>query len=106
MIKNHPDTIKKYLKATTEGWDYYYAHADEVNKEINTVNPDYKLDHLKDAQGVAKDFVFGGDAAAHGVGYMSEERWKTLVDEMKAAGMITVDIPTKDLYTNEFLPVK
>jgi NitT/TauT family transport system substrate-binding protein len=106
MIKNHPDTIKKYLKATTDGWDYYYAHADEVNKEINSVNPDYKLDHLKDAQSVAKDFVFGGDAAAHGVGYMSEERWKTLVDEMKAAGMITTDIPTKDLYTNEFLPAK
>jgi NitT/TauT family transport system substrate-binding protein len=106
MIKKHPDTVKKYLKATTEGWDYYYAHGDEVNKLINEANKNYTLDHLKSSQEIAKDFVYGGDAKTHGLGYMSEERWKTLVAQMKEAGMITKDIATKDLYTNDFLPKK
>ncbi|KRF44053.1 ABC transporter substrate-binding protein [Paenibacillus sp. Soil787] len=88
FIKKNPDLIKRYLKATTEGWDYYYAHADEVNNALNGVNKDYDVDHLKDAQDVAKDYIFGGDAKAHGVGYMSEDRWKTLVSQMKEAGMI------------------
>ncbi|MBP3963245.1 ABC transporter substrate-binding protein [Paenibacillus lignilyticus] len=106
MIKNHPDTVKKYLKATVEGWDYYYAHGDEVNKLINETNKDYSLDHLESSQEITKDFVFGGDAETHGLGYMSEERWKTLVDEMKEAGMIKKDIPISELYTNDFLPEK
>ncbi|MDQ0903594.1 ABC transporter substrate-binding protein [Paenibacillus sp. V4I7] len=106
FTKKNPDLIKRYLKATTEGWDYYYAHADEVNNALNGVNKDYDVDHLKDAQAVAKDFIFGGDAKAHGVGYMSEDRWKTLVSQMKEAGMIKDDIPVKDLYTNEFLMAK
>lgn len=106
FIKKNPDLIKRYLKATTEGWDYYYAHADEVNNALNGVNKDYDVDHLKDAQAVAKDFIFGGDAKAHGVGYMSEDRWKTLVSQMKEAGMIKDDISVKDLYTNEFLMAK
>ncbi|MGO4497334.1 ABC transporter substrate-binding protein [Paenibacillus sp. 2RAB27] len=106
FIKKNPDLIKRYIKATSEGWDYYYAHGDEVNNALNGVNKDYDVDHLKDAQAVAKDFIFGGDAKAHGVGYMSDERWKTLVSQMKEAGMIKEDIPVKDLYTNEFLPVK
>ncbi|RTE06450.1 ABC transporter substrate-binding protein [Paenibacillus whitsoniae] len=106
FIQKNPDLIKRYLKATTEGWDYYYAHSDEINKEINGVNKDYDLDHLKDAQEVAKDFIFGGDAKTHGVGYMSEERWQTLVSQMKEAGMIKQDISPKDLFTNDFLPTK
>ncbi|MGG1556406.1 ABC transporter substrate-binding protein [Paenibacillus ferrarius] len=106
FIQKNPDLIKRYLKATTEGWDYYYAHSDEINKEINGVNKDYDLDHLKDAQAVAKDFIFGGDAKTHGVGYMSEERWQTLVSQMKEAGMIKQDISPKDLFTTDFLPTK
>lgn len=106
MIKDHPDVIKAYLKATTEGWDYYYEHADEVNKAINKYNTSYELDHLADAQGVAKDLIFGGDAKEHGVGYMSEERWTTLVQQMKESGQIDKDIEFQDLYTNEFIPEK
>ncbi|WP_054940659.1 ABC transporter substrate-binding protein [Paenibacillus ihuae] len=106
MIKEQPEVIKAYLKATTEGWDYYYNHSDEVNQLINTYNKDYMLDHLAFAQDVAKEFVFGGDAVKNGVGYMSEERWKTLVDQMKEAGMVTKDIPLNELYTNDYLPAK
>ncbi|OCT16920.1 hypothetical protein A8709_16735 [Paenibacillus pectinilyticus] len=106
FIKKNPDLIKRYIKATSEGWDYYYAHGDEVNNALNGVNKDYDIDHLKSAQAVAKDFIFGGDAKEHGVGYMSDERWTTLVSQMKEAGMIKEDIPVKDLYTDEFLPTK
>jgi NitT/TauT family transport system substrate-binding protein len=106
MIKDHPDVIKKYLQATTEGWDYYYAHGDEVNKVINSYNKDYELDHLTSAQAIAKDYIYGGDAATKGLGIMSEERWTTLEGQMKEAGMITKDIPISDLFTNEFIPTK
>lgn len=106
MIKEKPELIKAYLKATTEGWNYYYEHGEEVNKVINSYNKDYDLDHLAYAQGVAKDFVFGGDAATHGTGYMSEERWTTLLGQMKEAGLVTKDMKVDHFYTNEFLPEK
>jgi NitT/TauT family transport system substrate-binding protein len=105
-IKKSPDLVKAYLKATSAGWDYYYAHPDEINAVIGEANKSYKPDHLKFAQGVAKELIFGGDAKAHGVGAMSEARWKELVGQMADAGMVDKSVAVKALYTDAFLPPK
>lgn len=106
-IKKYPEVIAAYLKATSEGWTYYADHSTEVNAEINAANPEYKPDHLAYAFGVAKPFVFGGDAETHGVGYMSKERWTTLVGQLAEVGLVDKSkIDVAALYTNEFVPAK
>ena len=34
------------------------------------------------------ELIFGGDAEEHGFGYMSNERWKALQDELLDLGII------------------
>ena len=106
MIKEHPDRVKAFVEATVKGWNYYKDHAEEINPEIQKMNPDMTLDMMKFSAEKEMDFAFGGDAAANGPGTMSEARWKELQQQLMDVGVLKKAEPIGNVFTLEFLPGK
>jgi NitT/TauT family transport system substrate-binding protein len=67
--------------------------------------PDATDDWLNYAVATMKElrFLDGGDAEKGGVGIMTDERWKQLVDFMLSADMLKPTTDWKSVYTTEFV---
>ncbi|MBM7570141.1 ABC transporter substrate-binding protein [Aquibacillus albus] len=103
-IEEHPEIVQNYVEASLKGWDYYKTNYEEINKVILEENPDLNLDAMKYSSEQLMDLVFGSDAAEHGVGYMSNQKWKKLAGQLKDIGILTEDIDVEEAFTTEFLP--
>ncbi|MBB3111628.1 NitT/TauT family transport system substrate-binding protein [Paenibacillus phyllosphaerae] len=105
-MKEHPDVVKAYVQASIKGWDYYKDNSEEINKVMQEKNPDLKLEAMAYGTKAQEQLVYGGDAETHGVGYMSEEIWSGLQQQMIDIGMLEEAEPLEKVFTNEFLPAQ
>lgn len=103
-LEENKETVEAFTKAFVEGWDMYKESYEEVNKVIQQDNPDIELESLKFEAESQADFVYGMDAAERGVGYMTEERWETLIQQLYDLGLVKEKFAAKEIYTTEFLP--
>lgn len=104
FLEENPKTVKAFTKAFVDGWNLYKDSYEEINKIIQQDNPDIKIEALKfEAQSQA-DFVYGMDAAEHGVGYMTEERWTTLIQQLYDLKLLDEKFDAKEIFTTEYLP--
>ncbi|WP_077623657.1 ABC transporter substrate-binding protein [Sediminibacillus massiliensis] len=97
-------TVEKFVKAFVEGWDYYKESPDEITEVINGENPDISYEALQFEQETQEEFIYGRDAEEHGVGYMTEERWATLIDQLLELGLLEEEFEASDIFTTEYLP--
>ncbi|WP_235848314.1 ABC transporter substrate-binding protein [Litchfieldia alkalitelluris] len=67
-LEENKDQVQKFVTAFVEGWNYYKESPDEITKAINEANTDIALEALEFEQTSQAEFVYGGDAAEHGVG--------------------------------------
>lgn len=102
--KDHQDIVKAYVEATVKGFNYYKDNYEEINVIIQKENPDIKLDSMKYASEAMNPLVFGGDAVDNGAGYMTQERWEKLADQMTEIGILTSKPDVSKAFTTEFLP--
>ncbi|GAE26749.1 taurine uptake ABC transporter [Halalkalibacter wakoensis JCM 9140] len=103
-IEENYDTVRAYIEASLKGWDYYKTNYDEINPVIQEANPDYDLEAMAYGSEALIDLIYGSDAAEHGVGYMSEQKWSKLLAQLKDIGVVESDIDVNELFTTEFLP--
>lgn len=103
-IKNHPDIVKAFVEASIKGWNYYKDNYEEINKFLLEYNPDLSIDLMKHGSEAQMDLVYGGDAEENGVGYMTEERWNLLMEQLLELKLISKKEDVKNVFTNEFLP--
>ncbi|ALC81777.1 MULTISPECIES: ABC transporter substrate-binding protein [Bacillus] len=105
-IKDNPELVQAFMNATVKGWDYYKDHSDEINPFLQEKNPDLDVEAMKYGAKAQKELIFGGDAQENGFGYMSEERWTKLRDQLLDLKIIKNEEDVSKAYTTEFLPGK
>ncbi|MDF9839791.1 MULTISPECIES: ABC transporter substrate-binding protein [unclassified Paenibacillus] len=103
-LESNPDIVKAYIAATLKGWDYYKDHSDEINPVILEQNANASLEGFAYASTFQDRFVFSGDASTHGVGYMSKERWDTLIEQLAEIGALKEPVPSEQIFTTDYLP--
>ncbi|WP_233530957.1 ABC transporter substrate-binding protein [Paenibacillus alkalitolerans] len=106
MLQEKPELVKAFVEASIKGWDYYKTNYEEVNPFIQEKNPDMTLDGMKYGAENQMELVYGGDAETGGVGYMTEERWSELTDQLLEIGLLDEKEDVSKVYTNEYLPKK
>ncbi|MGO4538924.1 ABC transporter substrate-binding protein [Paenibacillus sp. 2TAB19] len=102
-MQENPEIVKAYVDASLKGWNFYKDNYEEVNPFIQTYNPDATLEWLKFGAEAAIDLIWTGDAAEHGVGYMSLERWETLAKQMFEGKVIEKELDASKAFTTEFI---
>lgn len=100
-LKKDPEMVRRFLKATEEGYEYAIEHPEESAKILSEYAPDYSLEMLE----MSQEFLsskYREDAAQWGV--MKDEVWDNYTEFMVEYGVINEAIPASECYTNEFLP--
>jgi NitT/TauT family transport system substrate-binding protein len=104
-VKERPDVVQRFVRATVEGWKSYLANPAPGNVLIKQDNPRMEDDLL--AFGVKRirelALFSAGDAAVQGAGTMSDTRWKATYDFMVGSGQIKPIADWKQAYTLQFV---
>jgi NitT/TauT family transport system substrate-binding protein len=103
VIKDNPELVQSFMKATVKGWEYYRDHSDEINPFLKEKNPDLSMKLMDYGAKAEEELIFGGDAKEHGFGYMSDERWTMLQDELLDLGIIKKKEDVSKIFTNDYL---
>lgn len=105
-LKDRPDVVARFVKATLEGWDSYLKDPTAGNALIKVDNP--KMEDAKLAFAVKRlrelDLIRSGDAAKMGPGAMTDARWKKTYEFMVSHGVLKPEVDWKQAYTTAFLP--
>ncbi|UTD29394.1 ABC transporter substrate-binding protein [Bradyrhizobium sp. WD16] len=90
MIKEKPDVVARFVKASLEGWRDYMANPAPGNALIKADNPKmsdaqiaYALRRLKETKALD-----GGDAASLGIGTITADRYKKIYDFLVAGELL------------------
>lgn len=104
-LKDKPDVVARFVKASMQGWKSYLADPAPGNALIKKDNPE-----MTDAQlafGVEQlkklKLVTGGDAGTLGIGAMTDARWKKTYDYMTQARLLKAGTDYKSAYTLQFI---
>jgi NitT/TauT family transport system substrate-binding protein len=107
FVKEKPDVIRRYLKATTAGLLWARDNVDKAVELVATWDPSVKID----AEFVKRDWVaqlnslISSDLTARqGVGYMSDDGWRNLIDVLLEGKLIASRLDPRAVYTNELIP--
>jgi NitT/TauT family transport system substrate-binding protein len=106
LASDHPDLVQRFVNASIEGWySYLYGDPSPANALIKRDNPEM-TDALV-AYGIAKIKQYGivdsGDAKMHGIGAMTEARWRDFFATMSKAGVYPADLDWHRAYTLRFV---
>lgn len=101
MIEENPETVRKFLAATSRGYAYAIANPDESAKILQKYAPDYSLEMLTISQNYLAP-KYAEDAPRWGE--MKDEVWNGYTDLLVQYGVLESAIPAETCYTNEFLP--
>lgn len=105
VIDDKADITERFVRASIEGWKSYLADPAPGNELIQEANPNMTDEQLAFALEKIKELqlVTGGDAATHGIGIMTEDRWKASYDYMVSADLLKADTNWQDAFTTEFV---
>jgi NitT/TauT family transport system substrate-binding protein len=105
IVKEKPDLVARFVRASMEGWKSYLSEPGPANELIKKDNPNMKDDQLAYALEKLKEhrLVTGGDAAKMGIGAMTDERWKKTYDYMVSAGLLKPDVDYRQAFTLQFV---
>ena len=108
-IAKHPAAVQAFVDASIEGWmDYLYGDPAPANALIERDNPDMTADTIAQARDKMKSYglAMGGDAAALGLGAMTEARWKTFFETMADEGLYDKNLDWRKAFDTRFVDKK
>ncbi|HEU4655980.1 MAG TPA: ABC transporter substrate-binding protein [Capillimicrobium sp.] len=100
VIKENPDLVRKVVAAAQQGWKNFLSDPSAGKQLILDTNKDMEPGAIDYAQKELAD----GDYFASDLGSMTEERWQTMADQLREAGVLTKDVDVDAVWTDEFLP--
>ena len=101
--------MQAFVEASRKGWaECMSGDPTPAMKAILAIVPTggeelfrFKIDQMK-----KRGLVDGGDAAALGLGAMTDARWKAFFDVMAKAGVYPASLDVTQAYTLDFLAAK
>jgi len=101
MISNNPETVRKFLAATSRGYEYAIENPEESAKILHQYAPDYDLEMLT----ISQNYLAGKYSEdAPRWGEMKDEVWNGYTELLVEYGVLSEALPADVCYTNEFLP--
>jgi NitT/TauT family transport system substrate-binding protein len=105
QVKDKPDLVARFVRASMEGWKQYLADPSAANVLIKQENPRANDDQLAYALARLKELkaLTGGDAERSGIGTMSEARYKAIYDLMVREALLKPEVDYRQAFTTQFV---
>jgi len=106
MIETRPELVQRFVNATLEGcYAYLFGDPAPGNALILEANPQMTPAIIANSIAVMKErrLMDGGDAAALGIGAMTDARWASFFKMTVEAGLYPADLDIRRGYTLQFV---
>jgi NitT/TauT family transport system substrate-binding protein len=106
LVANKPALVQRFVDASIVGWaNYLYGDNRAANALIRRHNPDMPEELLAYSVATMKQYgiVDSGDAAALGIGALTDARMQSFFDKMVRAGVTRPGIAFRKGYTTQFV---
>lgn len=100
MIESDPDFVRTVVHSMLEGWKNFQADPADAKVAVLAANSDTDPEVYDASARILVDDGFYSDD----LGYMTEERWETLKEQIVEIGMIDEGFDIHAMWTNDFLP--
>lgn len=103
LINEHPETVKNFMTATLEGWEY------AINNVPESVDITMKYDNTKYHDKEYETYILNGQVplirptGGKHIGNMEFIQWRQTYDALLNAGVLDKEFDVSSIYTNEFL---
>jgi NitT/TauT family transport system substrate-binding protein len=107
FIDSQPEAVRAFVEASAVGWkSYLHDDASAADALIMKDNAEMTADLLAHARQMMRDYgiVESGDAAAGGVGVMTDARWAEFFNMASGQGVYPKDLDYRSAYSLDFLP--
>jgi len=100
-LTRRADAIKRFVRASAEGWKSYLANPAPGNALIKRDNPQMSDELLAYGHRKMLDFgiVTGSDTATQGLLTMTDKRWQDTVEFLRGAGLAKAGVNYGSAYT-------
>jgi NitT/TauT family transport system substrate-binding protein len=105
-LNSHRQQLADFLAASMQGWRDYMgntAAAKKANAAILKVNGQQTTQDIWYAWDKQRAYVTAGDGKTQ-MGAMSQQRWETLISQMRQLGQLKGTVNVKQLYDASLLP--
>jgi len=99
MIKNHPDIVKSFVKASFKGWSYAVKNPIEAVDEVLTVNPNLN----KEAQLGYLQLSIPIINKDEKLGFSNKDVWENMQKELINQKIMEKEIDISKAFSNDFL---
>jgi NitT/TauT family transport system substrate-binding protein len=100
MIRDHPDTVRKFVHATLQGWQYAIDHPQEAVDDTlhysDKLNRDHEYKMLQASIPLLKP-------DSKPIGWMDLMKWQEMEQLLKNQGFLKTDIDVTKVFTDQFL---
>jgi NitT/TauT family transport system substrate-binding protein len=86
-LAENREVVEKVVRATRAGWKAYLDEPRPTNEYMMAQKSPMTLEAMNQAADLQKSYVVGDDQAIE-LGHMSQERWRTLAEQLKELGEI------------------
>ena len=100
VMKKNPKLVKSVVDAVRAGWTDYLKDPSAVNKLMGELNKSMDAETFRESAEAQKPLIETADTKKSGLGTMTEERWKTLTQQLLDLKLIKKAPEAKGLYTN------
>lgn len=87
-LKKHPEVVKSVVAAVREGWEAYLKDSAATDALMHKLNPGMAPETFTAAAEAQRPLIETEETRAHGLGYMSKERWTALADQLVELGVL------------------
>lgn len=96
LLRDKPDVVRAFLRATREGWRSYLDNPAPSNSVMAKLNTSMDADTFIAAAAAQKPLIENDETRAKGLGTMSRERWETLGKQLVDLGIINKAPPVEE----------
>ena len=103
FLKENPDRVRRFMRATLRGWRYAVAHPDEAVAAYMAKRPESNEAFNRENFKHLIPLLNSPDTEQQGLGAQTEEKWKYTRDILRGLGMIDHDVDIDQLFTYIYL---
>lgn len=100
LIAQNPDLVRRFLRATLQGWDYIIQNPEQDGELVAVYNPkaDVALENMR--MNIMLPLVNTGEDY---IGWMKPEVWVEMEAALREQGVLTKPLDVTEVYTLQFL---
>jgi NitT/TauT family transport system substrate-binding protein len=87
-LRENPRAVELFVRASRAGWKAYLENPEPTNEYMKTQQATMSLPAMKRAAELQTPYIVTDETRANYLGYMSEERWRALAEQLVTLGEI------------------